>query len=73
MGGMGDDIFVIHGGSNCIVFNDGGFITPNEEGITRKEVHGLVTIHESKVFNFRNYVPYLGVHYRLAAKTECNT
>lgn len=44
-GGMGNDIFVIHGGSNRIVFNDSDFLAPNAEGMTTKQVHGLVTAH----------------------------
>lgn len=67
LGGMtftgrgGDDTFVVHGGGNRIVFNDGDFVDPDSGEITTKYIHGLTTAREARDFNLKNYQPaYLG-------------
>lgn len=67
LGGMtftgrgGNDTFVVHGGGNRIVFNDGDFVDPDSGEITTKYIHGLTTAREARDFNLKNYQPaYLG-------------
>lgn len=67
LGGMtftgrgGNDTFVVHGGGNRIVFNDGDFTDPDSGEITTKFIHGLTTAREARDFNLKHYYPaYLG-------------
>ncbi len=67
LGGMtftgrgGNDTFVVHGGGNRIVFNDGNFADPDSGEITTKFIHGLTTAREARDFNLKHYQPaYLG-------------
>ena len=67
LGGMtftgrgGNDTFVVHGGGNRIVFNDGDFADPDSGEITTKFIHGLTTVREARDFDLKHYQPaYLG-------------
>ena len=67
LGGMtftgrgGNDTFVVHGGGNRIVFNDGDFADPGTGEITTKFIHGLTTAREARDFNLKYYQPaYMG-------------
>lgn len=68
-GGAGNDTFVLHGGGNRVVFNDGDFAAPESEEITTKFIHGLTTGSEADHFNVQRYLPnypelrdYFGFH-----------
>lgn len=68
-GGAGNDTFVLHGGSNRVVFNDGDFAAPESGEITTKFIHGLTTDSEADHFNVQRYIPnfpelrgYFGFH-----------
>ncbi|QQB38087.1 hypothetical protein I6I07_10370 [Achromobacter deleyi] len=68
-GGAGNDTFVLHGGSNRLVFNDGDFAAPGSGEITTKFIHGLTTGSEADHFNVQRYLPnypelrdYFGFH-----------
>lgn len=63
-GGYGDDIFVIHGGSNTIRFYDTDFSNPGEV-IVRKTVHGLTLGKEALYFNGPNYNPTHDRYFRI--------
>lgn len=65
-GGAGNDTFVLHGGGNRVIFNDGDFASPGSGEITTKFVHGLTTGSEADDFNARHYAPQylnLGGHF----------
>lgn len=68
-GGAGNDTFVLHGGGNRLVFNDGDFAAPGSGEITTKFIHGLTTGSEADHFNVQRYIPnfpashdYYGFH-----------
>ncbi len=68
-GGAGNDTFVLHGGGNRLVFNDGDFAAPGSGEITTKFIHGLTTGSEADHFNVQRYLPnypelrdYFGFH-----------
>lgn len=68
-GGAGNDTFVLHGGGNRVVFNDGDFAAPGSGEITTKFIHGLTTGSEADHFNVQRYLPnypelrdYFGFH-----------
>lgn len=65
-GGYGNDIFVVHGGSNIIKFYDTDFSKPGEE-LVKKFVHGLTLQREADYFNSITYAPSLGTYFRLDA------
>lgn len=80
LGGMtftgrgGDDTFVVHGGGNRIVFNDGDFVDPDSGEITTKYIHGLTTAREARDFNLKNYQPaYLGAMEGCVSSPMCWT
>lgn len=56
-GGAGNDTFVLHGGGNRVVFNDGDFAAPESGEITTKFIHGLTTGAEADHFNVQRYLP----------------
>lgn len=68
-GGAGNDTFVLHGGGNRVMFNDGDFAAPESGEITTKFIHGLTTGSEADHFNVQRYLPnypefrdYFGLH-----------
>ncbi|KIP97950.1 MULTISPECIES: hypothetical protein [Pseudomonas] len=65
-GGYGNDIFVVHGGSNVIKFYDTDFSSPGED-LVKKSVHGLTLQMEAVYFNSMNYAPDFGTYFRLDA------
>ncbi|ANF59162.1 hypothetical protein [Halotalea alkalilenta] len=57
MGGAGDDVFEVRGGSNRVLFREGDFNDPGAESITSKTIHGFIGYAEAYWFNYISYIP----------------